>query len=118
MLAMKIFNHSLLCLLLIHFPSFFLDALTGTIFSDRIAALLLRQFDFLSVPVASLTALFKHIETIDEQMSDDNLRERTLVFIKDKVIRSTYSLRKLLICPFISLMYSNWLYDFVYRYFL
>ncbi|WMV49112.1 hypothetical protein MTR67_042497 [Solanum verrucosum] len=50
-----------------------------------IAALLLRQFDFLSVPVASLTALFKHIETIDEQMSDDNLRERTLVFIKDKV---------------------------------
>ncbi|KAM3204321.1 apoptosis inhibitor 5-like protein API5 isoform X2 [Capsicum annuum] len=34
---------------------------------------------------ASLTALFKHIETIDEQMSDDNLRERTLVFIKDKV---------------------------------
>ncbi|CAN4087190.1 unnamed protein product [Withania somnifera] len=34
---------------------------------------------------ASLTALFKHIETIDEQMSDDNLRERTLIFIKDKV---------------------------------
>ncbi|PHT69839.1 hypothetical protein T459_24943 [Capsicum annuum] len=33
----------------------------------------------------ALTALFKHIETIDEQMSDDNLRERTLVFIKDKV---------------------------------
>ncbi|XP_016486434.2 apoptosis inhibitor 5-like protein API5 [Nicotiana tabacum] len=34
---------------------------------------------------ASLTALFKHIETVDEQMSDDNQRERTLVFIKDKV---------------------------------
>ncbi|KAK4345052.1 hypothetical protein RND71_035228 [Anisodus tanguticus] len=34
---------------------------------------------------ASLTALFKHIETVDEQMSDDNLRERTLDFIKDKV---------------------------------
>ncbi|KAK4364118.1 hypothetical protein RND71_015476 [Anisodus tanguticus] len=34
---------------------------------------------------ASLTALFKHVETVDEQMSDDNLRERTLVFIRDKV---------------------------------
>ncbi|XP_019175865.1 PREDICTED: apoptosis inhibitor 5-like protein API5 isoform X2 [Ipomoea nil] len=34
---------------------------------------------------ASLTALFKHIESIDEQMTDENLRERTLIFIRDKV---------------------------------
>lgn len=37
---------------------------------------------------ASLTALFKHIESIDEQMTDENLRERTLIFIRDKVITS------------------------------
>ncbi|XP_073017310.1 apoptosis inhibitor 5-like protein API5 isoform X1 [Primulina eburnea] len=34
---------------------------------------------------ASLTALFKHIESVDEQITDENLRERTLIFIKDKV---------------------------------
>ncbi|XP_071697557.1 apoptosis inhibitor 5-like protein API5 [Rutidosis leptorrhynchoides] len=34
---------------------------------------------------ASLTALFKHIESVDEPVTDDNLRERTLVFIRDKV---------------------------------
>lgn len=34
---------------------------------------------------ASLTALFKHIESVDEQMTDENLRERTLIFIRDKV---------------------------------
>ncbi|KZV57552.1 apoptosis inhibitor 5-like [Dorcoceras hygrometricum] len=34
---------------------------------------------------ASLTALFRHIESIDEQITDENLRERTLLFIKDKV---------------------------------
>ncbi|XP_042025989.1 apoptosis inhibitor 5-like protein API5 isoform X2 [Salvia splendens] len=34
---------------------------------------------------ASLTALFKHIESVDEQLTDENLRERTLLFIKDKV---------------------------------
>ncbi|KAL0353018.1 UNVERIFIED_CONTAM: Apoptosis inhibitor 5-like protein API5 [Sesamum angustifolium] len=34
---------------------------------------------------ASLTALFKHIESVDEQITDENLRERTLLFIKDKV---------------------------------
>ncbi|KAI3800835.1 hypothetical protein L1987_28932 [Smallanthus sonchifolius] len=34
---------------------------------------------------ASLTALFKHIESVDELVTDDNLRERTLIFIRDKV---------------------------------
>ncbi|KAJ0589689.1 putative apoptosis inhibitory 5 [Helianthus annuus] len=34
---------------------------------------------------ASLTALFKHIESVDEPATDDNLRERTLIFIRDKV---------------------------------
>ncbi|XP_042030242.1 apoptosis inhibitor 5-like protein API5 [Salvia splendens] len=34
---------------------------------------------------ASLTALFKHIESVDEQLTDENLRERTLLFIRDKV---------------------------------
>ncbi|KAL3837722.1 hypothetical protein ACJIZ3_022313 [Penstemon smallii] len=34
---------------------------------------------------ASLTALFKHIECVDEQLTDENLRERTLLFIRDKV---------------------------------
>ncbi|XAR59209.1 hypothetical protein NMG60_11014916 [Bertholletia excelsa] len=34
---------------------------------------------------ASLTALFKHIESIDEPSTDENLRERTLFFIRDKV---------------------------------
>ncbi|XP_059670117.1 apoptosis inhibitor 5-like protein API5 isoform X2 [Cornus florida] len=34
---------------------------------------------------ASLTALFKHIESVDEPGTDENLRERTLIFIKDKV---------------------------------
>lgn len=34
---------------------------------------------------ASLTTLFKHVETVDEQLTDENLRERTLSFIKDKV---------------------------------
>ncbi|KAK1422708.1 hypothetical protein QVD17_17994 [Tagetes erecta] len=34
---------------------------------------------------ASLTALFKHIESVDEPVMDDNLRERTLIFIRDKV---------------------------------
>ncbi|XP_076957061.1 apoptosis inhibitor 5-like protein API5 [Bidens hawaiensis] len=34
---------------------------------------------------ASLTALFKHIESVDEPATDDSLRERTLVFIRDKV---------------------------------
>ncbi|KAH6829131.1 Apoptosis inhibitory protein 5 [Perilla frutescens var. hirtella] len=34
---------------------------------------------------ASLTALFKHIESVDEQITDENLRERTLLFIRDKV---------------------------------
>ncbi|KVH97043.1 Apoptosis inhibitory 5 [Cynara cardunculus var. scolymus] len=33
---------------------------------------------------ASLTALFKHIESVDEPIADDN-RERTLIFIRDKV---------------------------------
>ncbi|XP_023736600.1 apoptosis inhibitor 5-like protein API5 isoform X1 [Lactuca sativa] len=33
---------------------------------------------------ASLTALFKHIESVDEPIPDDN-RERTLIFIRDKV---------------------------------
>ncbi|XP_076921588.1 apoptosis inhibitor 5-like protein API5 isoform X2 [Bidens hawaiensis] len=33
---------------------------------------------------ASLTALFKHVESVDEPMADDN-RERTLTFIRDKV---------------------------------
>ncbi|GJV30402.1 apoptosis inhibitor 5-like protein API5 [Tanacetum coccineum] len=33
----------------------------------------------------SLTALFKHIESVEEPITDDNLRERTLVFIRDKV---------------------------------
>ncbi|XP_076951520.1 apoptosis inhibitor 5-like protein API5 [Bidens hawaiensis] len=33
---------------------------------------------------ASLTALFKHIESVDEPIADDN-RERTLTFIRDKV---------------------------------
>ncbi|KAG8385481.1 hypothetical protein BUALT_Bualt03G0049800 [Buddleja alternifolia] len=34
---------------------------------------------------ASLTALFRHIESVDEQITDENLRERTLLFIRDKV---------------------------------
>ncbi|XP_051129063.1 apoptosis inhibitor 5-like protein API5 isoform X2 [Andrographis paniculata] len=34
---------------------------------------------------ASLTALFKHIESVDEQITDENLRERTLLFVRDKV---------------------------------
>jgi uncharacterized protein YnzC (UPF0291/DUF896 family) len=34
---------------------------------------------------ASLTALFKHIESVDEPITDENLRERTLIFIRDKV---------------------------------
>ncbi|KAF5944930.1 hypothetical protein HYC85_019007 [Camellia sinensis] len=34
---------------------------------------------------ASLTALFKHIESVDEPSTDENLRERTLCFIRDKV---------------------------------
>lgn len=34
---------------------------------------------------ASLTSLFKHIESVDAQITDENLRERTLLFIKDKV---------------------------------
>ncbi|GAA0160534.1 hypothetical protein LIER_17071 [Lithospermum erythrorhizon] len=34
---------------------------------------------------ASLTTLFKHIESVDEQQTDENLRERTLAFIRDKV---------------------------------
>ncbi|KAK6149977.1 hypothetical protein DH2020_017502 [Rehmannia glutinosa] len=34
---------------------------------------------------ASLTALFKHVESVDEQITDENLRERTLLFIRDKV---------------------------------
>ncbi|XP_047308172.1 apoptosis inhibitor 5-like protein API5 [Impatiens glandulifera] len=34
---------------------------------------------------ASLTALFKHIESVDERGTDENLRERTLIFIRDKV---------------------------------
>ncbi|CAI9087336.1 OLC1v1021386C1 [Oldenlandia corymbosa var. corymbosa] len=34
---------------------------------------------------ASLTALFKHIESVDEQITDESLRERTLSFIRDKV---------------------------------
>ncbi|KAL6546543.1 hypothetical protein OROMI_022264 [Orobanche minor] len=34
---------------------------------------------------ASLTSLFKHIECVDEQITDENLRERTLLFIRDKV---------------------------------
>ncbi|KAL6992442.1 Apoptosis inhibitor 5, variant 2 [Sarracenia purpurea var. burkii] len=34
---------------------------------------------------ASLSALFKHIESIDEPSPDENLRERTLFFIRDKV---------------------------------
>ncbi|KAK6124226.1 hypothetical protein DH2020_042062 [Rehmannia glutinosa] len=33
----------------------------------------------------SLTALFKHVESVDEQITDENLRERTLLFIRDKV---------------------------------
>ncbi|XP_071736157.1 apoptosis inhibitor 5-like protein API5 [Rutidosis leptorrhynchoides] len=33
---------------------------------------------------ASLTALFKHIESVDEPIQDDN-RERTLIFIREKV---------------------------------
>ncbi|CAK9152572.1 unnamed protein product [Ilex paraguariensis] len=33
---------------------------------------------------ASLTALFKHIESVDEPITDENLRERTLIFIWDK----------------------------------
>ncbi|KAL8460582.1 hypothetical protein ACS0TY_032200 [Phlomoides rotata] len=34
---------------------------------------------------ASLTALFKHVESVDELITDENLRERTLLFIRDKV---------------------------------
>ncbi|GER51892.1 apoptosis inhibitor, partial [Striga asiatica] len=34
---------------------------------------------------ASLTALFKHIEWVDGQITDENLREKTLLFIRDKV---------------------------------
>ncbi|KAA8515184.1 hypothetical protein F0562_018363 [Nyssa sinensis] len=34
---------------------------------------------------ASLTALFKHIESVDYPSTDENLRERTLSFIRDKV---------------------------------
>uniref|UniRef100_A0A5B7B0X5 Putative apoptosis inhibitor 5 isoform X1 n=1 Tax=Davidia involucrata TaxID=16924 RepID=A0A5B7B0X5_DAVIN len=34
---------------------------------------------------ASLTALFKHIESVDYPSTDENLRERTLGFIRDKV---------------------------------
>ncbi|KAK3013524.1 hypothetical protein RJ639_010024 [Escallonia herrerae] len=34
---------------------------------------------------ASLTALFKHIESVEEPITDESLRERTLTFIKDKV---------------------------------
>ncbi|XP_052183028.1 apoptosis inhibitor 5-like protein API5 isoform X2 [Diospyros lotus] len=34
---------------------------------------------------ASLTALFKHIESIDDSSTDENIRERTLCFIRDKV---------------------------------
>ncbi|KAA8519714.1 hypothetical protein F0562_013970 [Nyssa sinensis] len=34
---------------------------------------------------ASLTALFKHIESADDQSMDENPRERTLSFIRDKV---------------------------------
>ncbi|KAI7730975.1 hypothetical protein M8C21_006824 [Ambrosia artemisiifolia] len=36
---------------------------------------------------ASLTALFKHIESVDEPVTDDNLRERTLIFIRDKSLQ-------------------------------
>uniref|UniRef100_A0A166DVV8 Apoptosis inhibitor 5 n=1 Tax=Daucus carota subsp. sativus TaxID=79200 RepID=A0A166DVV8_DAUCS len=42
---------------------------------------------------ASLTALFKHIESVDEPITDENLRERTLIFIKDKASRITCSLQ-------------------------
>ncbi|XP_052202202.1 apoptosis inhibitor 5-like protein API5 [Diospyros lotus] len=34
---------------------------------------------------AALTALFKHLESVDEPSTDENLRERTLCFIRDKV---------------------------------
>ena len=34
---------------------------------------------------ASLSALFKHVESIDET-TDENIREKVLAFIRDKVI--------------------------------
>lgn len=48
--------------------------------------------------LASLTALFKHIESVDEQLTDENLRERTLLFIKDKVERFQIPLLQLMPC--------------------
>lgn len=39
---------------------------------------------FLLLP-ASLTALFKHIGTVDEPSTDESIREKVLSFIRDKV---------------------------------
>lgn len=46
---------------------------------------------------ATLTALFKHVESVDEQMTDENLRERTLFFIRDKVGIWTFDFIELII---------------------
>ncbi|KAF8408994.1 hypothetical protein HHK36_005065 [Tetracentron sinense] len=68
------------------------------LFSDKLCFLL--RFTFLSTftvsskmttalassqKLASLTALFKHIESTDEPSTDESIRERVLSFIKDKV---------------------------------
>lgn len=43
----------------------------------------------LLVDAASLTALFKHIGSVDEPSTDEVIREKVLSFIRDKVRRLT-----------------------------
>lgn len=51
---------------------------------------------------ASLTALFKHIGSVDEPTTDEVIREKVLSFIRDKVRRSTDR-------PHITKVYVLWL---------
>jgi hypothetical protein len=44
----------------------------------------------LLVDVASLTALFKHIGSVDEPSTDETIREKVLSFIRDKVRRPAH----------------------------
>ena len=39
------------------------------------------------VNVASLTALFKHIGSVEEPSTDDAIREKVINFVRDKVGR-------------------------------
>lgn len=41
------------------------------------------EFDVISI-AASLSALFKHVESIDES-TDETIRDKVLTFIRDKV---------------------------------